>query len=440
MNTSAMPTTRPRAVRRGSHQQGAATLIVVMVLFFVMSLVAAYSSRNIIFEQRTSSNMQVANVVQETADAGMEWVLSLVNSGNITDLCVGNADPAAPTPSFRQRYLSTDTVSGNVSGSLAYPAGATTVVATCGFDAATQNWACACPADGTAANTPALSPAFGVRFVVPAAQRPGVIRAEIVACARSSAECLAFKDSDPSFCRGTMCALIALHSGLKSPPTAAVMARGAVNAPLTAINAAAGASSKTVIAGGDVDEAVVTFVGPPGTPPASTYVEMDPQLSKTLPATAAFTAERMFAAFFGVWPSTYDLHPGAVAVPCAGGCNSQAVRDAAAVNPDRILLLQGDVALDGGGAIGSATNPVLLVVQGNLTFSAPTDVYGFVYARQANWVTSGAGRIIGGAASQGSISGTGAYTIVRDSTVLNLLRQRTGSFVKVPGSWVDFQP
>jgi hypothetical protein len=283
-----------------------------------------------------------------------------------------------------------------------------------------------------------LSPAFGVRFVVPAAQRPGVIRAEVVACPQSSADCMAFKPSDPSFCRGTVCALIALHSGLKSPPTAAVMARGDVSAPLKAINAAAGASGKTVIAGGNVTN--VEFVGPPGTPPASTFVELDPLLSKTLPATAAFTAERMFAAFFGVWPSTYDLHPSAVAVPCAGGCNSQSVRNAAAVNPDRILLLQGDVALDGGGDIGTATDPLLLVVQGNLTFAAPTTVYGFVYARQANWVTSGAGTIIGGAASQGSISGTGTYTVVRDPGVLTALRQRTGSFVKVPGSWVDFQP
>ncbi|HRZ62470.1 MAG TPA: PilX N-terminal domain-containing pilus assembly protein, partial [Rubrivivax sp.] len=42
---------RPTAAARG-----AAALVVVMVLFFIMSLVAAYASRNLIFEQRTSAN------------------------------------------------------------------------------------------------------------------------------------------------------------------------------------------------------------------------------------------------------------------------------------------------------------------------------------------------------------------------------------------------
>lgn len=428
-----------RSTRTAHRQQlGAATLIVVMVLFFVMSLVAAYSSRNIIFEQRTSSNLQTANVVQETAEAGLEWVLSLINSGNISDACAANLDPAAPSPSFRQRYLSVDGVTGDVSGSAVYPAGGTAPVATCGFDTINQTWTCNCPLAGTAA-VPALSPAFGVRFVEPAAARPGVIRAEIAACAQSSLDCLTFAAADASFCRGTICALIALQSGLKSPPTAALTSRGAVSAPLTVFNTAAGGSGLTVVAGGAVNDAAMTLRGPAGTPAGMTFVQNDPALSLAAPVTAAFTAERMFAAFFGVWPTTYDFHPAVVAVPCAGGCDSASVRNALLVNPDRIILLQGDVALDGGADIGSVTEPVVLVVQGNLTFAAPTNIYGFVYARQADWGTAGAGQIIGGAAAQGTISGTGSFTVAYDPAVLTILRNRTGSFVKVPGSWVDFQ-
>lgn len=424
-------------------QRGAATLLVVMVLFFVMSLMAAYSSRNIIFEQRTSSNLQAANVVQETAEAGMEWVLSMLNSANITNACTPNLDPSAPTPSFRQRYLSTNVISGNIDGSLAFPAGATTPVASCGFDQANQQWLCSCPVAGVAA-VPAFSPAFSVRFVVPAALRPGVIRAEINACSQSSLECLTFQPSEASYCRATACAAVALQSGLRSAPTAALTALGSINAAgaasLSIFNTVAGASGVTIVAGGPVNlgaPGTMELRGPPGTPPSRTLVRNDPGLSAAAPA--FFTPERMFAAFFGVWPTTYDLHPGAVTVNCAGGCNSLSVRNASIVNPDRIILLQGNVALDGGGDIGSALNPVLLVIQGNLTFSAPTDVYGFVYVRPADWVTAGNGQIIGGAAAQGLISGTGSFTVAHDPAILRLLRIRTGSMVKVPGSWVDFQ-
>ena len=44
----------PRAPIR--QQRGIAALVVVMVLFFIISLVAAYTGRNLIFEQRTSTN------------------------------------------------------------------------------------------------------------------------------------------------------------------------------------------------------------------------------------------------------------------------------------------------------------------------------------------------------------------------------------------------
>ena len=164
---SAMATSRHLQYR----QSGAATLIVVMVLFFVMSLVAAYSSKNVIFDQKTSSNLQSANVMQETAEAGMEWALAMLNSGNITDTCAPHTDPVTPTPSFRNRYLSV-AANGNIIGSVAYPAGTVTPVASCGFDSTTQQWNCSCPNDGTAAAVPATSPAFSVRFVAPANPRP----------------------------------------------------------------------------------------------------------------------------------------------------------------------------------------------------------------------------------------------------------------------------
>ncbi|MFY7949505.1 MAG: pilus assembly PilX family protein, partial [Gemmatimonas sp.] len=60
-------------------QQGAATLVVVMVLFFIISMVAAYTSRNMIFEQRTGANLYRASQSFEAAEAGMNWALMMLN-------------------------------------------------------------------------------------------------------------------------------------------------------------------------------------------------------------------------------------------------------------------------------------------------------------------------------------------------------------------------
>jgi hypothetical protein len=177
----------------------------------------------------------------------------------------------------------------------------------------------------------------------------------------------------------------------------------------------------------------MTLLGPPGMPAGLTWVQNDLGLSNPL-----FTPERMFAALFGSWPNTYIEQPGAVRITCAVPCDSTTVRNAIDVNPGRVFVIQGDLALDGGASIGTAANPVVLLVTGDFTFAAPTDVYGFVYSRAANWATAGVGRIFGAAVGENQIGGSGAFTVVYSPDILNRLRLGTGSMVKVPGSWRDF--
>ena len=63
--------------------RGMAALTVVMVLFFVMALVAAYTNRNLVFEQRISANSYKATRALEAADAGVEWTIGLLNAGRM---------------------------------------------------------------------------------------------------------------------------------------------------------------------------------------------------------------------------------------------------------------------------------------------------------------------------------------------------------------------
>ena len=86
-----------------SPQRGAAALIVVLLLFFIISLVAAYAGRNLIFEQRTSTNQYRATQAFEAAEAGLEWAVAMLNGGRVTADCIPPVPVDVTQPSFRQR-------------------------------------------------------------------------------------------------------------------------------------------------------------------------------------------------------------------------------------------------------------------------------------------------------------------------------------------------
>ncbi|HNT38810.1 MAG TPA: pilus assembly PilX N-terminal domain-containing protein [Rubrivivax sp.] len=419
-------------------QHGAATLIVVMVLFFVMSLVAAYASRNLIFEQKTSANLYLATSVAGTADAGLDWALGLLNSGRIDDDCKPSTNPLAP--SFRQRYLDFDTSSGGIAVKPGVRDGPLWPM--CWFDSGANAWNCHCPSDpaapGSIATTPSATavPSFRVRFVnldnaVPPT-RSGMVRVEVQACPQFDAACLSFPAAHATECTGTACAMIALSPGLKSPPVTALTARGSIGAPLTASSPNAGGAGFAVVAGGSIAPTVIAH-GPAGVPASRLMYPAAPSLSDPL-----LTEERMFAAVFGAWPLTYDAQPGAVTIDCSSSCGSTVIRNAIELNPGRVFVLDGDVALDGGAPIGTETEPVTLVVNGNLGFSAPTTVHGLVYVRAANWVTSGHGEILGAVVAQGDVTGAGSFEILYDKAILERLQHASGSMVLIPGGWKDF--
>ena len=75
--------TRRRLPLRMTPGRGMAALTVVMILFFVMALVAAYTNRNLLFEQRISANSYRSNRALEAADAGVEWTVAMLNAGRI---------------------------------------------------------------------------------------------------------------------------------------------------------------------------------------------------------------------------------------------------------------------------------------------------------------------------------------------------------------------
>jgi Tfp pilus assembly protein PilX len=446
-----------------SRQRGAATLVVVMVLFFIISMVAAYTSRNMIFEQRTGANLYRATQSFEAAEAGMNWALMMLNSGRIDEQC--RATTSTANDSFRQRYLALNATTGRITARLQSLGGALTP--TCVFNGDTDTWSCSCPIDGTPSLTAptgtAMSPAFRIRFnslTLPSATplEPGLIRVDVVGCTRLDNVCLDVAGASPANEGRTVTGSVVMLSGrATSYPQSALTARGDVTATgLSVTNAASTGSGVTVHASGTISTAGLALSTSAGSALGRSTLPSDtslnpPDIAASASAPGITRAERFFAATFMLTPQRWIQMPGVVTVNCpAGGCDAATVRTAIAGNPGKPLWLTGGLVVDSAGDIGSATAPVMMVVNGNLQFSiANVTVHGLLMLRPVDptvgWDVGGStqmGTIRGAVVVDGAVTrstGTGTIMVVQyDDGVLANLRTSSGTFFRVAGSWRDW--
>lgn len=426
-------------------QRGVATLVVVMVLFFIISLVAAYTNRNLLFEQRTSANQYRSTQSHEAAQAGIEWAVAMLNSGRITTACTPST--SAGDTNFRQRYLTigaNGVISANASASGSVPY----LSARCVFNG--NGWNCDCPADGTPAPTVPTGagafPAYGMRFVsLTGTPPPGVIRLETIACARYDDACLDFNNNEGDEGRTRMAVLVALYSSIKTPPGAAVTAQHHVSGDDTgqAVNSNQAAGGVAIQAGGSV--AGVKAVGPAGTPSAAAIVGNDTSLSGLLGASilgGTDASYRMFATYFGLPVASYPLQPGTIVLDDCP-CSDTDLRNAVNANPGRPIWVNGDLNIDSSGAVGAASDPVTVIVSGNVTATAAVDLYGVLWGNingvpATNWTINGPLTVHGAAGSNTSVNVITGASLVYDRDLLDTLRKNSGSFVVVPGSWKDY--
>lgn len=421
---------RPRA------QRGVASLIIVSLLFFVLSLVAAYANRNLIFEQRTATNQYRSTLALEAAEAGLEWAIAMLNGGRITDTCTPSDDE--DETSFRERYLAPDAVTGVITLTAAGAA----VWPSCVFDG--TSWECSCPTEGApdvdAPGGDGLHPAFRVRFVAMGGTQPGVVRIESNGCTSLNDSCLNFPSAAANGeGRASVRALLALRNGLAAPPVAAVTARGtvdldkAVGDPVFRMaNGNGAAGGIALLAGGNVDVLGIEATSTAGTPSEQAIVANDTGLA------SLGTGERLFVSSFTVASAAYQTQPGALQLDCNGGCTADDVRDAVALNPGRVIWAAGDVDIGDAEVLGSATAPILLVSTGQVSLGAGASLFGLVYSRATDWTTSGSGTVTGAIVAEGNLGGTANWLVQYDKAVLERLHWQTGSFVRVPGGWRDF--
>ena len=434
--------TRHRLPLRMAPDRGMAALTVVMILFFVMALVAAYTNRNLLFEQRISANSYRSNRALEAADAGVEWTVAMLNAGRIDANC--NATTNTAFGDFRSRYLVRADSAVNVAGgeggfNLAWGANlANRVYPACIVrDAALR---CICPVFGEA--TPAINApvdgigsAFRIAFFLPGnAVRAGAMQFTSRGCSNpgsGSTACFAQNNNMPAV-DGVSAALttVGLVRALPVLPLAPLTTGGAVLAAtgkLVLSNFDTQTDGLTVRAGGAVDA------------PTSEFSQLRAGVDTRRPSVAELAAlaaaanEGWFRAIFAMDTATYRQQPAVIRIDCAAGCNQAQLAAALTAYPRNTIWLEGNLDLDAAGNIGNLANPAMLIITGTLTVSSAIDLVGFVHANRVDWTALGSLR--GALVSATTFTATNEARLRYDKAVLDVERLEYGSFVRAPGSW-----
>ena len=445
MNTGHHTTRRP--AYRALQRQGVATLTVVMILFFVMAMVAAYTNRNLIFEQRIATNSYRANRALEAADAGVEWTVAMLNGGRIGADC--QPSTSITDNDFRHRYHTEhpnapfdingkpggyDVAWADVSDNRVYPA--------CVNREAVLS--CVCPSMGVAVAAiggvaDGLGSAFRIEFLRPGnAVRLGAMMFAARGCASvgdGDSACTSQTHTTLPTVDGLSGALttVGLVRALPIPPIAALTAGTTITGGTLNITNADATTGLAVHAGGSVPtaSASVVYAGP-AVSIGSTSLPDD----ATLTQLRAEASNGWFRKMFGMDPATYMRQPAVRIVDCTGGCTSANLTNVLLGYPRNPIWVAGNLNLDTAGALGTAFDPVLLIVTGQLTISANASITGFVHADSIVWAATAAGAsVLGAMVAKDTFAAASLATLTYDRAALDLISLRYGSFVRAPGSW-----
>jgi hypothetical protein len=96
--------------------------------------------------------------------------------------------------------------------------------------------------------------------------------------------------------------------------------------------------------------------------------------------------------------------------------------------------VNGNLNIDTAANLGSDIDPLMMIVTGTLAVASNVSITGFVHANSITWSDATAS-VKGAMVSATSFTATSRATLVYDRPVMDTIRLRYGSFVRVPGSW-----
>jgi hypothetical protein len=421
--------------------RGSATLVVILMLAFLGLLLMAAAHRSLLTEQRSAANLYRAAQAFEAAEAGLEWTLARLNSGAaIDDRCSEQPDGLGGT-SFRERFAPLPpTPLRSAPDAPLPPSPPTAEEAAPGCQRAGTGWACQCPMSPATPLDPSPQTASGPFFaVVLQNQRaPGLVDVMSTGCVGDITSTPCHPSRPPggtlADARAGVQVTLGHIPGLAVDPAAALTVRGSIDlgdAPWVLGAGTPTARRLALHAGGALHATALTVLGAAGSPLAALQLDGDPNLRDQ-------PAEAQFLTLFRMDKPAWRRQPAVRRIDCAAGC-STALQ--AAIGPGMqhpMVWLDNGLTIDRPVTLGSASHPVLLMVDGPIRFDAPALIHGLVYGTSSAWNDNAGATVRGAVVLEGDLHGRGGTRIEHDAAVLKRLSERAGTFARVAGSWRDF--
>jgi PilX N-terminal len=372
------PDQRANTLRR--RHQGMITMIMSMLMLFIVSILIFYTNKGIWLEQRSATNQYRAKQAQTAAEAGLEYAISVLNS-------------TSGSPN-RTSYL---TASSNQPGKYII-------------------------ANNSISGTPGSALAYLVQILP--IQGDSSPYERFLLSSEGGSDCSTSGTLGTCNGRAVTRQVIKLTPVLLNPPddSASVYGNFSINGSGTIENSTGvGYPLKT-------RDTAITITGGASNISGSLTTGNCASSRALCGAFSEITSvNAFFASYFG--SSTTDVK--SLTTP---------ITDASTLSTSSSGLIwhQGNLSLNQ--SVGTLANPVLLIVDGDLTIQGNRDIYGFVYVT-GKMAYNGNVSIQGAVATGGDFDingGGGTQNLSKNPDVLNRLKESASSFNKVLGTWQDW--
>jgi Tfp pilus assembly protein PilX len=362
-------------------QKGAATLLITVIMITTITLIILFAaSYNRIQEQVTANSYQ-NNQAFEAAEAGLEFGIVYLSQNS-------NAILANPVNGYIPPYTSSST----------------------------QNVALA---DGSK---------YSIVYTNPVANNYGLI---LVTATGTSSD-------------GTSIRVVSQQAGLGSllsaAPSQPLISKGSISmSGNTVVNNPSSTSTITSASTVSLAGNAKTLITGGATGSTSGNIQSDIQQSNSTIAAMSNTA--FFQSYFGSSENTVSA---AVAHTYTNSASTNYTTTLNGMTGTSVWINQtgsSQASLSGSPVIGTAANPVLLIVNGSLVITGNAVINGFIYII-GGLTTSISGNAIinGGIITTDTLNLAGNTTINFNTAILSALQKQfqTSYFAKVPGTWKDF--
>ncbi len=173
---------------------------------------------------------------------------------------------------------------------------------------------------------------------------------------------------------------------------------------------------------------------------SSTAGNFKSDISQNDAALTGKSSNDFFASYFGLSPAT-------VASSIGSYYSSSSDKDYSSllngVQGTSIWIDQtgGTATISGTTIIGSTTNPVVLIIKGNMIISTSAIIFGFIYLdNPLTAQINNSAIVVGSLATTGPLSLTSSARVIYSGSTLNNIQNQNSMkyFAKIPGSWKDF--